>query len=86
LDRDSEVQSLELNWDGVKLDFADNDRTPFDEPMTLCVADYVKGQIAKHVERDTMMYSVFLGAGTGSYYAQRRKLYLDAKQRTKIRR
>ena len=33
---------LSIFWDGLKLDFADADQTPFDEPMALAVAEYVQ--------------------------------------------
>ncbi len=80
LDSDSETHSLVLTWDGVKLDFEDGDAVPFDEPMVLCVADYVKMQIARHVQHDLQESAAF----GGTYLSQRKKLYLDAKAKTRI--
>lgn len=43
---------FELNWDGVKISWEDNDTTPFDEQMTDAVAEFVQAKFSRHVDRD----------------------------------
>ena len=51
-DADGYEWELELNWDGVKLEWADNDTTPFDEGAAAFVSEYVKAWMLRHVDQD----------------------------------
>jgi hypothetical protein len=51
-DEDGYEYELELNWDGVKLEWDDNDTTPFDEGAAAFVAEYVKAWLLRHVDQD----------------------------------
>lgn len=43
---DSAKNVLELTWDGLKLDFEDDDTVPFDEGAMACAAYYVQRELA----------------------------------------
>ena len=84
---DEEKQMLvEITYDTDTVNFSDADRVPFDDPMVHCVSDWVKGELARHVDRDLNAYASFLakpGAGSrlgGSYFQKRTQLYLRAKE------
>ena len=68
---------LRLNYDGIKLDYADTDTVPFDEPMAIVVVDYVKAEIARHVDHDLAMAASF----SGSYAQRRQNLFLNRRAR-----
>lgn len=76
---------LSLNWDGVKLEFTDNDHTPFDEQMTQVVADFVRGRIARDIEKDMTLYESYFHPRIGSYSVGRRNLYLKKKDETRTK-
>ena len=75
-DAEGRYHCLQLFYDTDALAFGDNDATPFDERMVLCVADYVKGEIARHVEKNEGMYDSFMK----SFALKRRKLYVRGQQ------
>lgn len=43
---------LSMNWDGLKLDFQDDEQTPFDEQMAGAIAYWVKMHVALEIEED----------------------------------
>lgn len=47
---------VSMHWDGLKLDFKDDEETPFDEAAAGAVAEFVKGQIEREVNRDIAMH------------------------------
>jgi len=60
-------------WEGLKLDFQDEDQTPFDEPMMLCVAEFVKAKIARESKNDEQMYQSYMNSSIDL----KRKLYVE---------
>lgn len=72
--------------------FSDNDdpkvnqEVPFDEGAMLAVADFVKGKLAREVDRDLTMYQSYFHPIQGSYTVKRKNLYLTAKARTRTQR
>lgn len=77
---------VSLFWDGLKLDFKDNELVPFDEGAVMAVAEFVKGKLAREVDRDLTMYQSYFHPLQGSYMLKRRNLYLTAKARTRTQR
>lgn len=73
---------LSVFWDGLKLDFKDNEETPFNEMMADAVALFVQGRLARVVDHDLSMF--------GSYMAEFQKakntLYIDCRQKAMARR
>jgi hypothetical protein len=59
-DEDGYNWLFQLNWDGVKLDWADGDQTRFDEPAAAQVAEYVKSWFLRHVDQDLPQADVAL--------------------------
>lgn len=74
--------ALSLFWDGLKLDFKDDESVPFDEPSALAAAEFVKGKLAREVDRDINMHNSYMQ----SYFLKRGDLYITAKRRTRIQR
>ena len=72
---------LSLFWSGLKLDFKDDELTPFDEDMVLAVADFVKGYIAREVERDIPMHDSYIR----SYEGAKPLLFANAREKSAIR-
>ncbi len=68
---------LELNWDGIKIEFEDADPTPFDEQMTDTVAEFVQAKFARHVDRDLVAASAAEMEGKRALAGA----YLDARRR-----
>jgi hypothetical protein len=79
---DGSTWSVILTWDGIKLEFEDADETPFDEPMALCVAEYVRAKIERESNKDLNMHNSYLL----SYREKRRELFLNCKERLGFRR
>lgn len=76
-DADSWKYLLEVNWDGKKVEFADEDMTPFDEETTLVVANKVKAECALHFNKDRAEHGAFLE----KYIFGRQGIYLGARDR-----
>ena len=72
------TEQLELHWDGTKLDFQNTEPTPFDEAMVLCVAEFVKGHLAREVDKDLALHASYFDPVNGSYIQKRRQLYLNS--------
>jgi hypothetical protein len=81
---------LSMFWDGFKTDFDDNEQTQFasnDPGPAAAVADYVRGTLAKEIERDLVTYEAYFRmspGNPGSYIHKRKNLYLNAKERTNV--
>ena len=77
------THQVKLVWDGIRMTFnpADVVTPPFDLEMAQVVAEYVKGHLARDVQKDYAMAAMILKPQVGSYYLKRRKLYLDAEDR-----
>lgn len=78
LDADNE---LEVNWDGLKIDFDDDDEVTFDEPAALPVSSYALAHIYRKVRNDMEKYGSFML----DYRKQRTDLIIDKKGLTRIR-
>ena len=74
-----------LTWDGVKVNFQETDVVPFDEPMAGVVAEYVRGCYARDIMGNHALYQSVMRPQVGSYYAGRRRLYLDSQDRTRMK-
>lgn len=68
---------LSMFWNGVKVNFADGEWTPFDEPMAMAVAEYVKAKIAREINHDLDSHNSYMA----SYANSRSRLYIDANER-----
>lgn len=76
----SEGRQLSLFWNGIRLAFADADEVPFDEPMALCVAEYVTAQVERRINKDLVLYA----AHYESYKEGLRQLHRTARARRKL--
>lgn len=72
-----DCQAVSVFWEGLKVEFQDDDQTPFDEQMTMVVADYVKARISREVDKDLPLHESYYD----SYTKGRTLLYLNAKER-----
>lgn len=72
-----ENHHVEIVWDGIKRTFADADVVPFPEEAAEAVAEFVKGKITHHIERDPQ------GAATHfqEYARLRRRINADCKEK-----
>lgn len=68
---------LSMWWDGLKLDFQDEDHTPFDEAMAGAVALFVKAHISREVDKDLPMYESYMK----SYLLAKQGLYVSAREK-----
>lgn len=72
-----DTYNVSIFWDGLKVNFQPNEMTPFDEQMTLVVADYVKSRTSREIDKD-----IPLGDSYGaSYKTGRRLMFLNLKDR-----
>ena len=67
---------LSLNWNGIKADFQDNEYVPFDEPMAMGIAEFVKAKMAREVEQNLNLHDSYMR----SYEMKRRELYVTARE------
>lgn len=72
---------VSANWDGLKLEFQDEEQTPFDEAMTLVVAEYVQAKLAREVNRDVALHNSYMK----SYEVGRRDLYRTHQDRSSVK-
>lgn len=72
---------VSINWTGIKMDFEEEEETPFDEPLVGCVAEYVKGMIARDVNKDMDTFNSIMRPVTGTYIQKRRNLFLMGQDR-----
>lgn len=72
-----DCQNVSLFWDGLKINFQDNEMTPFDEQMTLVVADYVKSRTSREIDKDLPLAESY----DESYRKGRRLMFLNLKDR-----
>ena len=68
---------MSLFWDGTKLDYKDDELVPFTEQTAGAVAAFVRGMIARDIDKDMAAYASYFGNG-GTYVTRRRDLYLAA--------
>lgn len=59
-----DCQRLSVHWDGRKLEFKDDEETPFDERLSQPVADYVKARIFREFDRDIQGHDSFMKSYT----------------------
>ena len=72
----AEGNAISMHGDGIKTDFSDDEQVPFDPQAAGAVADYLKGRIARDVEKDNALYATYFHPRTGSYIQKRTNLYL----------
>jgi hypothetical protein len=72
---------VSVNWDGLKLEFEDDEATPFDEPMALVVAEFIQAKIAREVNRDVALHNSYMQ----SFERGRRDLYRTAQDRGRVK-
>lgn len=76
---------LSLNWDALmdegKSDFADAEQVPFPEDSVFAASEFVKGHIAREINKDLGAFSSYFHPRTGTYSTARRNLWLTAKDR-----
>ena len=68
---------VEIVWDGIKRTFGTSDAVPFTAEAAEAVAEFVKGKIALHIERDAAMAATHLG----EYARLRRRINADIKEK-----
>lgn len=73
---------LSMFWDGTKLEFEDEDETPFDEGMVGAVADYLQAELARRAPvRDFKLAQTYMA----TYASKRTQLYLKGRNRVSIK-
>lgn len=89
LDSNSWIDRFTIVWDGIKAEWADADATKFDQAAVSVVADYVKGECARHFTQDIQTWATFCRPPNpatrdlgGTYYTGRSRLYRDELRRT----
>lgn len=70
VDDDERYSALQLFYDSDALPTDDDDETPYDERMALCVADWLKAKLALHVEKNEGLHDRFMA----DYALKRRNL------------
>lgn len=80
-DSDGKNHYFELNWDGVKIDWDDDEQTTMDEQSTACVAEFVQSQFYRHIDRDLAAAKVC----ADEFRSQMAGLFVDAKRRLEQR-
>lgn len=74
-------RQFSIFWDGRKLDFADSETVPFDEGAELAVSLFASAHIARKTNHELSEYNSYMA----DYVSQKRMLYLDAKERTRLK-
>lgn len=74
-------RQFSIFWDGRKLDFADAEIVPFDEGAELAVSLFASAHIARKTNHELSEYNSYMA----DYVAEKRRLYLDAKERTRLK-
>ncbi len=72
---------LSLFWDGIKLEFADADETPFDEGMAKCVSDFVLSELLRRHPYNNLKGAVI---HSEAYRSKRLALYRTARDRQRF--
>lgn len=72
-----DCQNVSLFWDGLKVNFQENEMTPFDEQMTLVVADYVKSKTSREIDKDLPLAESY----NNTYKSGRRLMFINMKDR-----
>lgn len=70
-------QNVSLFWDGMKINFQPDEQTPFDEQMTLVVADFLKMRLSREVDKDLPLKADY----EQDYMKGRSLLFLNTKDR-----
>jgi hypothetical protein len=76
---------IRLFWDGVKSAFEDEDEVPFDDQCAAVVADFVKGECARHFDGDTTLWASYNSIPNGSYCAGKRRLWREKRRRVGLK-
>ena len=88
VESDREVQ---VTWDGVKLDFDDEDELPvvYDDTVVNAVGLYVKAHLARETRNDATAFVLYMGTERqmppGTYFYERRELYKTCQDRRSIK-
>jgi hypothetical protein len=77
LDTNSFSYQFELNWDGKKLEWSDNEQVPFVQADTLVIAEFVKARMERQTKRDLAMAGSFFQ----THAMGKRNSFLDAQER-----
>lgn len=73
----SDEHQIRMEWNGLKISFADGDATTFDESCVIAAAEYVRAMIQKNADGNTN-----LAAGSMvTYQSELRRLWLDCQNR-----
>lgn len=82
LDEDDEgyTHLLEINWDGLRTEWENDDETPFNSKCAEAVANYVKSKIKREGDHDESAKRSYWE----SYVTDRANLHLNAKRRKKV--
>jgi len=67
-------------WDGLKLSFKDDEETPFDEPVFMAVAEFVRAYLTRDIDHDLAGYNSMFQ----SYLRYRSNLYVNWTERKRI--
>jgi hypothetical protein len=71
---------LALNWNGIKVDYRDDEEVPFDEGAVMAVAEFVKAKCAREFQNDVNMHNSYWT----TFLIQRRELLLNAQQAAQV--
>lgn len=67
---------ISIMWDGLKIDFEDDEAVPFDERCALAVSEFVRSKLARLVDKDLAAYASF----NQSYLRILRDIFVDAQK------
>jgi hypothetical protein len=88
-DDDSWVDRFTIVWDGIKAEWEDGDATKFDQATVGVVADFVKGECARHFNQDIQTWATFCQPPDparrlvgGTYHTGKARLYRDELRRS----
>jgi len=79
--------NIVLEWDGLKLEFADTDAVPFTEEMARVASYFVKSHFAATVDNNVTMSKFYMDVERkdGLYYSSLRTLYRNATNRLRVK-
>ena len=77
---EAERYFLSVHWNGKKLEFSDDEETPFDDDVAAAVAEWVLAHSRRSVEGDLQAYASHMQ----SYGLRRRDLYVSKNRRRAI--
>ncbi len=76
---------IRLFWDGIKIDYEDDDEVPYDSQCAVVAADYVKGECFRHFDKNIGIWASFNAVPTGSFHAGKRRLWREKRRSIRLK-